>query len=83
MTKKMRNCDFLINKPTFQKVAEVEPPIFFNLRGSYFINFFKILLVSEIWDFGLKIYQPTLLPQGVTFSYKCLEDDILTVHTEK
>ena len=56
MTKKMRNCDFLVNKPTFEKVVEVEPQIFF--RGSYFFNFFKILLVSEIWDFGLKIYLP-------------------------
>ena len=32
---KMRNCDFLVNNSTFEKVVEIEPQIFFDFRGGH------------------------------------------------
>ena len=55
---KMRKCVYLLHKTKLEKVVEVRPPIFFNFRGLYFFNFFKFLLISEIWVFGAKNYLP-------------------------
>ena len=59
MAKKSRKCIFLLNEKELEKVIEFRPQLFFNFKGGNTSStFFQFLLLTEICDFGPKIYLP-------------------------
>ena len=55
---KWREANDAFKHPVLIESHNLDPNYFSILAGSYFFNFFQFLLVSEICDFGAKIYLP-------------------------